>query len=84
MFISGGKTQGIKPGMTFGVFTLGEKVKSPQTGAEITLPGKPVAQLRVEALFGDTELNEGAVGTVSSGSIGKYRPNQLIIRYEGQ
>lgn len=84
VFISGGKSQGIKPGMTFGVFTLGEKVKSPQTGADITLPGKSVAQIRVEALFGDTELNEGAVGTVSSGSIGKYRPSQLIIRYEGQ
>lgn len=48
VFIGGGKSQGIKPGMTFSVFTLGEKIKSPQTGSEITLPGKSVAQLRVD------------------------------------
>lgn len=83
VFIGGGKSQGIKPGMTFGVFTLGEKVKSPQTGAEVTLPGRSVAQVRVDALFGDSELNEGAIVSVSSGSIAKYRPNQLVIRYEG-
>jgi curli biogenesis system outer membrane secretion channel CsgG len=83
VFIGGGKSQGIKQGRVFGVFTLGEKIKSPQTGAEVTLPGKSVAQVRVDALFGDTELNEGAIVSVASGSIAKYRPNQLVIRYEG-
>ncbi len=84
VFIGGGKSQGIKPGMAFGVLTLGEKMKSPQTGAEITLPGKSVGQIRVDSVFGDTELNEGAVATVTSGSVSKYRPTQLVIRYEGQ
>ena len=83
VFISGGKSQGIRPGMTFDVVTQGERVKSPQTGADITLPGKSIAQLRVDAVFGDTELNEGAVGSIVSGSITRYRPNQLVIRYEG-
>lgn len=83
VFISGGKTQGIKPGMTFDVVTQGERVKSPQTGAEIILPGKVVAQLRVDANFGDTELNEGSIGSIINGSIGRFRPNQLTIRYEG-
>jgi len=83
VFISGGKSQGVKPGMIFNVFTQGERVKSPQTGAEITLPGKSVASLRVDTLFGDSELNEGAVTAVVSGSISKYKSNQLVIRYEG-
>ena len=84
VFISGGKAQGVRQGMVFNVFTQGERVKSPQTGAEITLPGKAVATVRVEALFGDTELNEGAVAAVVSGSINKYKSSQLVIRYEGQ
>lgn len=83
IFIGGGKSQGIKPGMVFGVYTLGEKIKSPQTGAEVTLPGKSVAQVRVDALFGDSELNEGAIVSVVSGSVARFRPNQLVIRYEG-
>ena len=84
VFIGGGKSQGIKPGMTFSVFTLGEKIKSPQTGSEITLPGKSVAQLRVDSVFGDSELNEGSVASVTSGSVSKYRSSQLVVRYEGQ
>ena len=83
VFTSGGKSQGIRPGMVFDVVTQGERIKSPQTGAYVTLPGKSVAQLRVESTFGDTELNEGSVCTVVSGSLGRYRPNQLIIQYMG-
>lgn len=83
VFVGGGKSQGIKPGMQFSVQTQGEKVKSPQTGAEITLPGRQIAQIRVDAIFGDTELNEGSIASVVSGSIGGYKPEQLVVRYEG-
>jgi curli biogenesis system outer membrane secretion channel CsgG len=79
-FISGGKAQGLKPGMLFSVQTVGEKVKSPQTGFEITLPGREVAQIRVDALFGDTEMSEGAVTSVVSGSLQGYRIDQLTVR----
>lgn len=79
-FISGGKTQGLKPGMVFSVQTMGEKVKSPQTGFEITLPGKEVAQIRVDALFGDTEMSEGAATSVISGSLQGFRIDQLTVR----
>jgi curli biogenesis system outer membrane secretion channel CsgG len=54
VFIGGGKAQGIKPGMVFSVQTQGERIKSPQTGAEITLPGRSIARLRVDANFGDS------------------------------
>lgn len=83
VFLGGGKSQGIKPGMQFVVQTQGEQVKSPQTGALVTLPGQVIAQVRVETLFGDSELNEGSVATVTSGSLAGYKPEQLLIRYEG-
>lgn len=83
VFLGGGKSQGIKPGMHFSVHTQGEQIKSPQTGALVTLPGQMIAQLRVDALFGDSELNEGSVASMSSGSLGAYRPDQLLIRYDG-
>jgi curli biogenesis system outer membrane secretion channel CsgG len=83
VFISGGKSQGIKPGMMFSVQTQGEKVKSPQTGAEITLPGQQVAQIRIDSNFGDSDLNEGSVASVVSGSINAYKPANLVVRFEG-
>lgn len=83
LFIGGGKSQGIKPGMVFSVQTLGERVKSPQTGAEITLPGRQVAQIRVESNFGESELDEGSVAVLTSGSIANYKPEQLIVRFDG-
>ena len=79
-FISGGKSQGLKPGMVFSVQTVGEKVRSPQTGFEITLPGKEVAQIRVDALFGDTEMSEGAATSVISGSLQGLKIDQLTVR----
>ncbi len=83
IFISGGKSQGVKPGMVFSVQTQGEKIKSPQTGADITLPGQQVAQIRIDSNFGDGDLNEGSVASVISGSIGAYKPAQLIVIFEG-
>ncbi|MDW5441125.1 CsgG/HfaB family protein [Polaromonas sp. SM01] len=83
VFLGGGKSQGIKPGMQFSVHTQGEQVKSPQTGAIVTLPGQLIALVRVDALFGDNELNEGSVASMASGSLGSYRPDQLLVRYEG-
>ncbi|GAB2834348.1 hypothetical protein GCM10027276_41070 [Comamonas piscis] len=83
IFISGGKSQGLQPGMTLAVQTAGEQIKSPQTGALITLPGQRIAQLRVDALFGDSELNEGAVTSVVSGDLGKHPVSSLVVLHEG-
>lgn len=79
-FIAGGKTQGLKPGMVFSVRTVGEKIKSPQTGFDITLPGREVAQIRVDGLFGDTETSEGAVTSVVSGSLQGMPFDRLTVR----
>lgn len=83
VFIGGGRSQGIKPGMLFSVQTQGDKVKSAQTGAEITLPGRVVAQIRVDSTFGDTELNEGSIASLVSGTLGNQRAEQLVVRFEG-
>ena len=83
VYISGGKSQGLQPGMTLAVQTAGEQIKSPQTGAMITLPGQKIAQLRVDALFGDNELNEGAVTSVISGDLGKRSVSSLVVLHEG-
>ncbi len=80
VFLSGGKAQGLRPGMELEVQTQGERIKSPQTGAFVTLPGRSVARLRVEALFGDSELNEGAVAAVVSGATDGHPIQQLVVR----
>ncbi len=83
LFIGGGKSQGMLPGMQFSLQTKGERIKSPQTGAEITLPGQTIAQLRIDALFGDGELNEGSIASIISGSMGAYKSDQVVVRFEG-
>ncbi len=71
VFISGGARQGVVVGDTFAVMREGEKVKSAQSGFEITLPGTQVATVKVVSLFGDAENNEGAVAEVVGGSVPK-------------
>lgn len=79
-FVSGGKAQGLRPGMLFSVQTLGEKIKSPQTGFVISLPGQEVAQLRIDSTFGDTEVTEGSVGSIVGGSLDGFKLEQVVVR----
>lgn len=82
IFIGGGKSQGIKEGMVFNIETVGEKIKSPQTGSEITLPGQTIATVKVISLFGEGELNEGSVATITNGSLGGRKITDLVVRYD--
>jgi curli biogenesis system outer membrane secretion channel CsgG len=79
LFIAGGKAQGIQPGMAFAVQTTGRKVKSPQTGFEITLPGQRIAEIRIDSNFGDNETNEGSVGTLTSGALQGHNIQDLLV-----
>ena len=56
--IAGGASQGIKAGDRFAVKTKGKKVKNPQTGVMIELPGKQIGSVTVEATAGDTPETE--------------------------
>lgn len=79
VFVSGGKTQGLKVGDALVVMAAGDEVKSAQTGFVITLPGKQVATLQVASLFGDNETNEGAVCQVTSGQVDKANLKKLFV-----
>lgn len=79
LFLSGGKSQGLRPGMKLAVETRGERVKSPQSGFEITLPGRQVAMVQIQSLFGESETSEGSVATIISGSLQGHRAEDLVI-----
>ena len=76
--IAGGKSQGIKEGMTFDVMTKGKKVKNPQTGIMINLPGKTVGQAKVISTGGDTPETEYSfvelttTETIDANNMGNY------------
>ncbi|MGI9274765.1 MAG: CsgG/HfaB family protein [Endozoicomonas sp.] len=79
IFISGGASQGLQPGLKLSVKTRGKEVKSRQTGFNITLPGEEIATIRVISTFGDNENNEGSLVEVISGSIDGHEIDQLEI-----
>ena len=56
--IAGGASQGIKVGDKFVVKTKGKKVKNPQTGVMIELPGKTIGIVSVSETAGDTPETE--------------------------
>jgi len=66
ILIAGGKSQGLKEGMVFDVKTQGKKVKNPQTGIMLTLPGKTVGTAKVISCGGDTPETEYSFVEVSS------------------
>jgi curli biogenesis system outer membrane secretion channel CsgG len=79
VFISGGRSQGLKPGDELAVLEFGETVKSAQSGFDVTLPPKPVASLRVVSTFGDSETNEGSVCELTSGAIDRAAIPRLFV-----
>lgn len=82
-YLSGGKAQGIVPGMTFSVEMPGKVVKSAQTGFNIALPGTRVGTLRVDSTFGDSDMNQGSVATLTSGNLQGMALDQLVVRFDG-
>ncbi len=76
VFISGGQKQGLKVGDILQVMEQGATVKSRQTGFDINLPSKKIAEIKVASFFGENENNEGSVcevvtGNVTAASLGK-------------
>jgi len=70
--ISGGKSQNVKIGQKFDVIQNGKKIKNPQTGMMITLPGKKIAQIEVTMNLGDTPENEVSLAKLTDGSLTDY------------
>ena len=79
LYISGGQRQGLKVGDKLAIVQPGETVKSGQTGFEITLPGKTIAQAQVVSLFGDNETNEGSVVQLVAGDVSDSQAKGLYV-----
>jgi curli biogenesis system outer membrane secretion channel CsgG len=78
LIISGGKSQGISIGDNYSILSPGKKVKNPQTGMFIELPGKVVGKIKIDLTLGDTPQNEVSMATIIEGDIdmqnlSKYR-----------
>ena len=69
VIIAGGASQGLRVGDVFDVMVQGKKVKNPQTGMMLELPGKRVGSVTVEATLGDSPLAEFSVVSVTEGAI---------------
>jgi hypothetical protein len=78
VIISGGPREGLKVGDILQVEQPGETVISRRSGLPITLPGQPVAQIRVASFFGQGNA-EGAVTVVTSGVVRAELAPVLIV-----
>ena len=80
ILIAGGKSQGLEEGMTFSIKTKGKKVKNPQTGIMISLPGKKVGEVKILSSGGDTPETEYSFVEVSGTTeINAENINKYII-----
>lgn len=68
--ISGGEAQGISSGLELFVYRSGKKVKNPQTGAFLTLPGKQIGKIVVENTFGEDEFEQVSFVSITNGTLG--------------
>ena len=66
ILIAGGASQGIVAGDEFIIKTRGKKVKNPQTGVVIELPGKKIGTVTVVSTAGDTPETEYSFVEVKS------------------
>lgn len=82
IIISGGKSQGIKVGDPFHVVEKGNKVKNPQTGMMMELPGKTVGEIKVGLLGGDIPQNEFSMVSFTQGGIDRQNLNNYYITEE--
>lgn len=80
IIISGGKNQGLKVGDVFDVIEKGKKVKNPQTGMLIELPGKEIGKIKIDFTGGDSPQNEFSIVSIIEGDINKDMINNYYIK----
>jgi len=80
ILIAGGASQGIEVGDEFLIKTRGKKVKNPQTGIMIELPGKTIGSAKVLICGGDTpETEYSFVEVATDQTIDAQELNNYII-----
>jgi len=80
IFISGGKTQGLRTGDIFDVLERGKSVKNPQTGMMMELPGKKAGKIKVDFMGGNDPQNEFSLVSFIEGSIDKTNIENYYIQ----
>src|SRR5690554_1402298 len=80
IYISGGQSQGVDIEMEFDIYEKGRQVRSATRGANITLPGRKIARLKVDGLFGDDLLDQGAFGRLIEGNLDNLDITNLEVR----
>ncbi len=80
IIISGGASQGLKVDDIFQVVEKGKKIKNPQTGMMIELPGKTVGKIKIDFTGGDTPENEFSMVSFSEGDIDKQNLGNYYIK----
>ena len=78
--ISGGASQGIRVDDKFHVFEKGKKIKNPQTGMFITLPGENVGTIQVQFTGGEDPLNEFSIVDFINGGLAGNDLTDYIIK----
>ena len=79
IMIAGGSEQGLQAGMVLAVLERGRKVKNPQYGTWVEMPGIEVAQIEVVSFFGKGVTGEGSMCRLVSGSITGQTPESLVV-----
>ncbi|MDG1219180.1 MAG: CsgG/HfaB family protein [Flavobacteriaceae bacterium] len=80
IIISGGANQGLKIGDVYDVIKKGKKIKNPQTGMLIELPGKNVGQIQIDYSGGESPQSEFSLVSFISGDIDKDQMNKYYIK----
>ena len=80
IIIAGGEKQGVKVGSVLPVYERGKKVKNPQTGMMVELPGKQVAKITVLMVGGTTVTDEYAIVDLTEGTINSSNLSNYIIQ----
>jgi curli biogenesis system outer membrane secretion channel CsgG len=79
VLIGGGSLQGLKIGDHLMVMEEGKKVRNPQSGFMMTLPGKEIARLKIESFFGNTETDQGSICSLISGTLGGISIEKAVV-----
>jgi len=80
IFISGGSSQNVKIGDIYQVVKKGKRVKNPQTGMIMELPGESVGKIKVEYTGGDDPQNEFSLVSFTEGNIPKENLDNYYIK----
>ncbi|MCC8360630.1 CsgG/HfaB family protein [Salinimicrobium sediminilitoris] len=80
ILISGGASQGIKVNDVFEVVEKGKRVKNPQTGMMVELPGKTVGKIKITYMGGENPQSEFSMVSFVEGAIDSSNLDSYYIK----